>query len=126
MGSRGAFVDINIGNFTFVEGGKLYSSIGTLSSDNNVKVLVQNKGAVKAPEFSHTSGRVYAIIQNGTLKHLSFYDENHKQSISIDLTIPHKGMLPHKHLGLNHELAFPISSEETALIQKIKKEFHLK
>lgn len=44
MGSRGAFVDVNMGNFTFKDGGQNYFSIGTLSSDPNVKVLIQNKG----------------------------------------------------------------------------------
>lgn len=66
MGSRGAFVDVNMNDFTFKAGGQLYQSIG-LSGD--VKVLVQTKGAVKAPEYSHTANRVYAIIQDGKLKH---------------------------------------------------------
>ena len=54
MGSRGAFVDVEMGNFTFKDNGQVYYSIGSLSSDKNVKILVQEKGAVKAPEFSHT------------------------------------------------------------------------
>lgn len=33
MGSRGAFVDVNMGNFTFKDGGQNYFSIGTLSSE---------------------------------------------------------------------------------------------
>ena len=36
MGSRGAFVDVNMNDFTFKAGGQLYQSIG-LSGD--VKVL---------------------------------------------------------------------------------------
>lgn len=126
MGSRGAFVSVNTGDFTFKSGGQNYFSLGTLSSDNNVKILVQNKGSVKAPEYSHTENRVYAIIQDGKLKHVTFYDENHKQSVSIDLTIPHDNLLPHKHLYLNHENAYPVSKEETKLIDQIKKEYHLK
>ena len=79
MGSRGAFVNVSTGNFTFVEGGKRYYSIGSLSSDSNVKVLLQSEGTVKAPEYSHTADRVYAVVQNGLLKHISFYDKNHKK-----------------------------------------------
>lgn len=37
MGSRGAFVDVDAGNFSFNDGGQHYKSIGELSSDPNVK-----------------------------------------------------------------------------------------
>ena len=39
MGSRGAFVDVASGNFNFKEDGQEYYSLGTLSSDPNVKIL---------------------------------------------------------------------------------------
>lgn len=126
MGSRGSFVDVSSGNYSFTDNGQNYYSLGTLSSDSNVKVLVQNSGSVKAPEFSHTAERIYATTQDGVLKHLTYYDANHKQAISIDLTIPHNGMLPHKHLYLDHTTAYPLTDSEIALIKKIRKEFHLK
>ena len=128
MGSRGAFVDVNIEDFTFIDGGQNYYSIGTLSSDNNVKILIQNRGSVKAPEFSHTDGRIYAIVQDGKLKHIVYYDSTHKQHICIDLLHPHKGVQPHVHINLNHDYtapAIPPTPEQIALIEKIKKEFHL-
>ena len=128
MGSRGAFVNVDMGNFTFKEGGQHYFSIGTLSSDPNVKVIIQDKGLVKAPEFSHTAGRIYAVVQNGKLKHLSYYDEGHNQHISVDLLHPHKGVMPHVHIDLNHDPnlpGIPPTTEQKALIEKIKKEFHL-
>lgn len=62
MGSRGAFVDVNMNDFTFKAGGQLYQSIG-LSGD--VKVLVQTKGAVKAPEYSHTANRSTPLFRMG-------------------------------------------------------------
>ena len=126
MGSRGAFVDVNTGNFSFVQGGHHYFSIGTLSTNPNVKVLVQPKGSVKAPEFSHTEGRVYAIVQDGRLKHVTYYDEKHNQAVSIDLTIPHDNKLPHKHLYLDHTTAYDVSDDEQELINKIRKEYKLK
>lgn len=75
MGSRSSFKDVKAKNFSFVEGGKTYRSIGGF---DNVKILVKESGSVKAPEFSHTANRIYAIVQNGALKHLAYCDENHK------------------------------------------------
>jgi len=91
--------------------------------------LVQNKGAVKAPEFSHTENRIYAITQKGALKHLTFYDEKHKQAVSIDLLHEHgkDRLKPHKHLYLDHsDNGIPISSKEMDMIRKIKRRFNLR
>ena len=129
MGSRGAFINVDLGDFTFKEGGQHYKSLGTLSSDNNVKVIIQDSNNVKAPEFSHTEGRIYAIVKDGQLKHLAYYDKEHKQAVSIDLAHPHKGVQPHRHEYLNHDKnspGVPPTPEEEALIKKIKKEFHLR
>ena len=128
MGSRGAFVDVNAGNFTFLNNGQRYYSIASLSSDENVKVLIQRDGSVKAPEFSHTESRIYAIVQDGKLKHLAYYDTEHKQQVSIDLLHSHNGVKPHVHKYLDHgknSPGIPPTAEQTMLINKIKKEFHL-
>ena len=129
MGSRGAFVNIDIGNYDFIEGGQHYYSLGLLSSNPNVKVIIQDSNNVKAPEYSHTAGRIYAIVKAGVLKHLAYYDENHKQAVCIDLTHPHKGIMPHRHVYLDHGRStpgIPPFPSEIELIEKIKKEFHLK
>jgi len=129
MGSRGAFISVNMNDFTFVDGGQHYHSLGTLSTNDNVKILIQDSENVKAPEYSHTAERIYAIVKDGYLKHLAFYDENHRQAISIDLMHSHKGVQPHKHEYLNHDKnlnGISPSSEELKLIEKIKKEYHLK
>ena len=129
MGSRGAFVDIDKGNFSFVEGGQHYKSIGTLSTNPNVKVIVKDSNNVKAPEYSHTPGRVYAVVKNGVLKHLAFYDQEHNQAVSIDLSHDHQGVVPHRHVHLQHDKSLPgvpPTRLEKELIKKIKKEFHLK
>lgn len=129
MGSRGAFIDVNMGNFTFKESGQIYHSIGNLSTDNNVKILVKKEGSVKAPDYSHSPNRIYATIQNGQLKHLTFYDDSHKQQTSIDLMHYHRGVKPHVHIGLNHDFDSPGISptdKQLKLIAKIKKEFKLK
>ena len=128
MGSRGAFVDVNKGNFTFIDGGQRYFSLGTLSGDSNVKILEQPFGSVKAPEYSHTSDRVYAIIQKGRLKHIAFYDEKHNQSKVIDLTHEHgvNRLKPHIHYNIDHsDEGIAIDDSDRKLIQKIKKEYKL-
>ena len=95
----------------------------------NVKVIVQDSNNVKAPEFSHTAGRIYAVVKEGKLKHLAYYDENHNQAVSIDFEHAHKGVQPHRHVYLSHnknDPGVPPTSAENQLINKIKKEFHLK
>lgn len=129
MGSRGAFVDVNSGNFTFIEGGQHYKSLGVLSSNPNVKVIIQDSSNVKAPEFSHTAGRIYAVVKEGVLKHLAYYDENHNQAVSIDFLHAHNGVQPHRHVYMRHnknDPGIPPTRAEKQLIRKIKKEFHLR
>lgn len=130
MGSRGAFVDVASGNFNFKENGQEYFSLGILSSNPNVKIIMQKEGSVSAPEYSHTPGRIYATVQNGKLKHLSYYDEDHNQSISIDFEHYHHGIKPHVHYGIDdHDPSAPArkpTEKQLALAAKIKKEFNLK
>ena len=126
MGSRGSFIDVNSGDFVFRENGQTYFSIG---EKFGVKVLVRPNTSVKAPEYSHTEDRIYAIVQNGELKHLTFYDQNHKQVESIDFGHTHKGLVPHVHYNLNHDTklpGIPPIKEHLELAKKIRKEFKLK
>lgn len=64
MGGRGAFEDVNIGNFNFVDGGQVYKTIGTF---DDVQVLIQEKGAVKAPDFSHTENDVHCYCMGARI-----------------------------------------------------------
>lgn len=123
MGSRGAFENIHAGDFTFREGGQLYHSIGEI---DGIKVLVMDAKRVKAPEYSHTAERIYAIVQNGKLKHLAYYDEDHNQSICIDFLHSHHNIQPHKHLYLDHsDDGISITKEEQRMADKIRRRFHL-
>ena len=124
MGSRSSFKNVHAGDFSFVDGGKTFRSIGGF---DNVKILVRDSGSVKAPEYSHTANRIYAIVQDGGLKHLAYYDEKHRQAVVIDLTHKHHGVQPHKHLYLDHsDKGIPISEKEKALVNEIKERFGLK
>lgn len=130
MGSRGAFIDVASGNFNFKENGQEYFSLGILSSDPNVKVLVKNRGSVAPPMFSHTPGRIYAVTQNGSLKYLAYYDETHNQAVCIDFGHAHNGVRPHVHFGTSdHNPDKPGKKPTRAqldLASKIRKEFNLK
>lgn len=126
MGSRGSFVNVNSGDFAFEENGQTYFTIG---EKMGVQVLVRPNTSVKAPEYSHTRSRIYAVVQKGELKHLSFYDQNHNQIESIDFGHKHNGLIPHVHYNLNHDKNLPgkkPSKEHLELADKIKKEFKLK
>lgn len=124
MGSRGAFVNVDIGNFDFVEDGQTYHSIGEV---DGIKILVRDSGSVKAPELSHTQNSAYAIIQDGYLKHLAWYDEEHNQKVCIDFLHSHKGLKPHKHLNLDHsDQGISPTDKELEFANKIRRRFNLK
>lgn len=124
MGSRGAFVSVKTGNFTFREDGRLYKSVGSVGG---IKILIQTEGSVKAPEYSHSANRMYAIVQKGAVKHLVYYDAQHKQCACIDFGHTHGGMRPHKHLYLDHKSpAAPLNAKDKKYIAKLKRRYPLK
>lgn len=123
MGSRGSFKNVDAKDFRFIENGKNYHSVGEISS---IKVLVQDSGSVKAPEFSHTENRTYAIIQNGQLKHLTHYNVDHNQEWSIDFMHKHNGLIPHIHYYLDHTSADYVSNDKLELANKIRRVYKLK
>ena len=120
MGSRGAFVNVNNGNFSFVENGQRYSTIGQIGD-----IQILSMGAtknVKAPEYSHSSNRVYVTMKDGKIKHISFYDDNHKQIKVIDFEHSHHGIKPHIHYNLDHtDKGIALSQDDKDLIKKIKR-----
>lgn len=120
MGSRGAFVNVNKGNFSFTENGKKYETIGQIG-DIQILSMGSTKN-VKAPEYSHSPKRIYVTMKNGIIKHISFYDENHKQIKVIDMEHEHYGIKPHVHYNLDHsDKGISLSDEDMALIKKIKR-----
>ena len=126
MGSRGAFIDINIGNFVFKEGGQIYHTIGI---EDGIKYIIQDDhhGGKKVPDYSHSENTIYALIDNGEIKSIGIYD-NHNKIKSIDLTHDHfeptlnKLLHHHYHTDLFHkEPAHELSDEDIKLVKKIKK-----
>ena len=122
MGSRGAFVSTKLENFTFREGKRIYKSVGTVSG---IKVLIQTNGGVKAPEFSHSPNRIYAILQKGMVKHIAFYDGAHKQKVCIDFGHSHDGFRPPKHFYLSHKNGHPLTMKDWKLVKKLIRRYPL-
>lgn len=122
MGGRGAFVNVKDKNFSFVDNGQTFITVGEV---DEIKILVRQKPySVKAPEYSHTGNRIYAIVQEGKLKHLAFYDDSHRQIKCIDLAHAHglDKIKPHIHYNLIHnknESGVPTSESDNELISKI-------
>lgn len=124
MGGRGAFISVSEEDFRFVENGQTYHKIGEIG---DVHVLMRlGKFSVKAPDYSHTDSRKYAIIQNGMLKHIAYYDENHRQIRCVDFWHKHGEMIPHVHENLNHTYAVDVLQSDIDIAKKIAKEFKVK
>ena len=119
MGSRGAFINVDRGDFNFTENGQHYETIGQIE---DIQILSMGSARnVKAPEYSHSANRVYVIMKDGKIKHISFYDANHKQIKVIDFEHSHYGIKPHIHYNLNHDdKGIPLTQEDLDLIKKSK------
>lgn len=121
MGGRGAFVNVNSNDFTFVEGGQNYI---TTENRNGIKIIIQKKGPVKLPEYSHSANSIYAIYQKGNLKSIAIYGDDHKQKRLIDFTHEHgwNKVKPHVHVDMMHiknEPGTPPSTEDWRIINKV-------
>lgn len=117
MGGRGSFVSVNSGNFAFREGGQTYFAIGMIG--DNIKVLERPGTSVKAPEYSHTENRIYAVMQKGELKHIAFYNDKHELTKSIDFLHSHDGKQLHVHYDVYHKgkVTSPTSEDQKIIGQ---------
>ena len=121
MGSRNAFIDIEKGNFTFIEDGQTFETIGWI--DDCELITITSGKSIKAPEFSHNN-TYYAVIQDNKLKHLATYNDDHRQIRCVDFGHRHDGNQPHIHLYLDHSTASSVNSlvdKEKDIINKIIK-----
>ncbi|MDD4065814.1 MAG: hypothetical protein WC196_05030 [Bacilli bacterium] len=105
--------------------GETYVSIGMV---DGIKVIERMSGlSVSAPEYSHSPNRTYAIMQEGKLKYLAFYDSHHKQVKVIDFMHKHFGICPHVHYNLDHsDKGITPSEDDWTLIRKLKKGLRVK
>ena len=124
MGGGGSFVNVDIGNFAFKEGGQTYFTIGSIGEE--IKIIERRGMSVKAPEMSHIANRIYAVVQKGELKHIAFYDENHNQVKCIDFGHVHgwNHVKPHVHFNNQHIKKEPgtiPTMEDMVLFEKVQK-----
>lgn len=126
MGGRGAFINVNLGDFTFVEGGQIYHAVGF---EDGIKYLIQENGHTgqKVPDYSHSSDRIYVLLSKGQVKSIGIY-ENHIKVKSIDLTHTHyeptlgKRLDWHYHTDLEHKApVHELSKADIDLVNKILK-----
>lgn len=122
MGGRGASSGISVS-------GKPYGSeFRSVLQDGNIKFVKSNNGSATAPLETMTRGRVYVTVNAADeLKFISYYDNQNKRTKTIDLTKPHKGVLPHTHHGYEHfendsKKGFAnLTTEEKAMVARVRK-----
>lgn len=126
MGGRGAFINVDMNEFTFIENGQIYHTIGF---EDNVKYIIQDdhKGGKKIPDYSHSDNGIYVLIAKGKIKQIGIY-EDHRKIKSIDLLHTHKNKITgeilnwHYHDDLNHiEEPHKLSEDDIKLVYKIFK-----
>ena len=80
--------------------GSEYQSLLTIG---NIRFVIPTGGNTTAPLETMTSRRIYVTLdREGHSKYITYYDKENKRCKQIDLTKPHKGVLPHTHHGYNH------------------------
>lgn len=122
MGGRGASSGISVS-------GKPYGSeFRSVLQDGNIKFVKANNSSATAPLETMTRGRVYVTVNAADeLKFISYYDNQNKRTKTIDLTKPHKGVLPHTHHGYEHfendsKKGFAnLTTEEKAMVARVRK-----
>lgn len=128
MGGRGA----SIGTYVWRGKQREYGSeYHTLFTSGNIKFIEPNDSSrsVTAPQETRTSGRVYVTVdgRRKTPAYISYYDKGNKKAKTIDLIVPHKGVLPHVHHGLDHRKNDQpkgyanLTTEEKRMVERVMK-----
>ena len=87
-----------------VSGKKYGSEYKSLLTYGNIKFVVHKDGNPTSPMETMTNNRVYVTLdRDGDPKYISYYDKNNKRRKQIDLTVPHRGVIPHTHHGYFHK-----------------------
>lgn len=126
MGGRGASSGWRkLKNGTYLPYGSEYR---TVYKDGNIKFVKTTNGSATAPLETMTRGRVYVTVNAADeMKFISYYDNQNKRTKTIDLTKPHKGVLPHTHHGYEHfendsKKGFAnLTTEEKAMVAMVRK-----
>lgn len=97
----------------------------------NMPVIVMNDehASITAPQETMTRGRVYVTVdtKKDMPAYITYYGNDLKKSKSIDLLIPHSGVLPHVHHGLDHRKNDQpkgyanLTTEEKRMVERVNK-----
>lgn len=123
MGGRGA------SSGTSAKGNGYGSQYRTIAKRGNVKFVEKaSKGSETLME-TRTRGRVYAQVDRGEVKSLTFFDASGKRKKQVDLTHSHGGAMPHTHHGyLHNEADSPkgaarLTPKERAMVDRVLSEW---
>ena len=123
MGGRGAARDRTCycdRHGKIVKYGEEYT---TLLQHGRIKfVTTKSKSdSVTAPRETRTQGRVYVTVSKGKAKYITFYRNDGRKRIQIDLDHKHNGEIPHKHMGCDHCKRGKMSVADRLLVENVKK-----
>lgn len=114
MGGRGASSGISN------KGKKYGTEFHAILTEGNINFIKVNEGSVTAPMETMTKGRVYVTLGNDDMpKYITYFDDNNKRRKQIDLTKPHRGVVPHTHNGYEHNEND--TTKEKAMIDRVYK-----
>ena len=128
MGGRGA----SIGEYFWRGTQHVYGDeYHQLFTSGNIKFIVMNDehASITDPQETMTRGRVYVTVdtKKDMPAYITYYGNDLKKSKSIDLLIPHSGVLPHVHHGLDHRKNDQpkgyanLTTEEKRMVERVNK-----
>ena len=119
MGGRGT--NLNVNAYLSRSEKSQMSEFTNLGLYGNVRFLKTNAPNAQTPIFSHTPGRVYAIIDKGKVKDIGIYGKNHVNKTVIHLSNTKHGI--HEHQGIKHVGHDPLSKSHKNLVNHVNKLF---
>lgn len=126
MGGRGSSSGMS------VKGKRYGTEYTTLYQSGNVKYVQYNDSkAAKTPMETMTKGRVYATVDSrDNISAITYYDKGNKRSKQIDLSHPHKNIMPHTHHGYLHNEndgakgAANLTPKEKRMIERVRNKWY--
>lgn len=117
MGGRGC--NLNVNCYLSKSEEDQQSEYTGLWSHGNIKFIKSNLNSTNAPEFSHTSDRVYVTLnKSGIIKEISIYT-NHIKTCAIHPNDIKQG--PHEHPGVIHQGHDTLTQSHKNLINYVEK-----
>ena len=126
MGGRGSSSGMSIDKSGNPKN-KYGSQYHAILTSGNIKFISKNVRTSETLKETMTKGRVYVTVGGQDLLQVIYFDKNNKRSKTIDLSHPHKGVMPHTHHGYEHNEndskkgATNLTTKEKKMVEKVKK-----